>query len=116
MAKSQPKIDDIKGLTQWINFLWLKLRDLFSDESATTNDNYLPKIDDVNKKLVKSNIQDDGTTPKYGANKIWHSGNDGAGSELDADLLDGKHASNFENSSISLSSEASSTMHSSRAL
>lgn len=98
MAKSQPKIDDIKGLTQWINFLWLKLKDLFSDESATTNDNYLLKIDDVNKKLVKSNIQDDGTTPKYGANTLWHSGNDGSDSGLDADLLDGKHASEFATS------------------
>ena len=98
MAKSQPKIDDIKGLTQWINFLWLKLKDLFSDESATTNDNYLPKIDDVNKKLVKSNIQDDGTTPKYGTNTIWHSGNDGSDSGLDADLLDGYHASDFATS------------------
>jgi len=27
--------------------------------------------------------------------KIWHAGNDGAGSGLDADLLDGLHASNF---------------------
>lgn len=26
-------------------------------------------------------------------NKVWHSGNDGSGSGLDADLLDGKHAS-----------------------
>ncbi|MEW6104852.1 MAG: hypothetical protein AB1563_00570 [Bacillota bacterium] len=26
-------------------------------------------------------------------NKVWHAGNDGAGSGLDADLLDGKHAS-----------------------
>lgn len=26
---------------------------------------------------------------------VWHSGNDGAGSSLDADLLDGKHASEF---------------------
>lgn len=95
MAKAQPKIDDIKGLTQWINFLWLKLKDLFSAEGDTTNDNYLPKINDVDKKLVKSNIQDDGETPKYGANTIWHSGNGGSLSELDADLLDGKHASDF---------------------
>ena len=27
--------------------------------------------------------------------KVWHAGNDGAGSGLDADLLDGKHASSF---------------------
>jgi len=77
MAKTQPKIDDIKGLTQWINFLWLKLKDLFSAEGDTANDNYLPKINDVDKKLVKSNIHDDGITPKYGVDKIWHSGNDG---------------------------------------
>ena len=28
-------------------------------------------------------------------NKIWHAGNDGSGSTLDADLLDGQHASDF---------------------
>jgi hypothetical protein len=28
-------------------------------------------------------------------NKIWHAGNDGAGSGLDADTVDGKHASDF---------------------
>lgn len=89
-------------LIKGVNFTWLKIKNLFS--VSNTNDGYLPKIDDVNKKLVKSNIQDDGTTLKYGTNTIWHSGNDGSTSGLDADLLDGKHASNFENSSISLSS------------
>lgn len=34
-------------------------------------------------------------------NKVWHAGNDGAGSGLDADLLDGYHAG-FENSNIAL--------------
>ena len=29
------------------------------------------------------------------SNKIWHAGNDGSGSGLDADLLDGNHASSF---------------------
>ena len=33
--------------------------------------------------------------------KVWHAGNDGAGSGLDADLLDGYHAG-FENSNIAL--------------
>ena len=33
------------------------------------------------------------------ANKVWHAGNDGAGSGLDADLLDGKQASAFALSS-----------------
>lgn len=31
--------------------------------------------------------------------KIWHEGNDGAGSGLDADLLDGQHASSFAQAS-----------------
>lgn len=30
-------------------------------------------------------------TPRFDSNVIWHQGNDGAGSGLDADLLDGKH-------------------------
>lgn len=34
-------------------------------------------------------------------NKVWHAGNDGSGSGLDADLLDGYHAG-FENSNIAL--------------
>jgi hypothetical protein len=31
----------------------------------------------------------------YGGNTVWHAGNDGAGTGLDADLLDGNHASYF---------------------
>lgn len=34
-------------------------------------------------------------TPTVSGNTVWHAGNDGAGSGLDADLLDGKHASSF---------------------
>lgn len=30
-------------------------------------------------------------TPRFNSNTIWHSGNDGSGSTLDADLLDGQH-------------------------
>lgn len=37
----------------------------------------------------------------YKNNKVWHAGNDGSGSGLDADLLDGHHAG-FENNSIAL--------------
>lgn len=37
----------------------------------------------------------------YKNNKIWHAGNDGSGSGLDADLLDGYHAG-FQNSNIAL--------------
>ena len=35
------------------------------------------------------------------SSKVWHAGNDGTGSGLDADLLDGHHAG-FENSNIAL--------------
>lgn len=35
------------------------------------------------------------TASNFKQNIIWHSGNDGSGSGLDADLLDGYHASNF---------------------
>ena len=37
----------------------------------------------------------------YKNNKVWHAGNDGAGSGLDADLLDGYHAG-FENGNVTL--------------
>jgi len=36
-----------------------------------------------------------GTDVRINGNTAWHSGNDGAGSGLDADLLDGLHASAF---------------------
>lgn len=36
-----------------------------------------------------------GFNPYVGTNAIWHAGNDGSGSGLDADLLDGNHASAF---------------------
>ena len=35
------------------------------------------------------------TAISYKTNKIWHEGNDGSGSGLNADLLDGYHASDF---------------------
>lgn len=34
---------------------------------------------------------------KYGNQKVWHAGNDGSGSGLDADTVDGKHSSGFIN-------------------
>jgi len=44
-------------------------------------------------------LKSDGTITWMG-NKIWHAGNDGSGSGLDADLLDGKHASDFVQSPL----------------
>ena len=46
-----------------------------------------------------------GTT---GWNRIWHSGNDGSGSGLDADLLDGHHASYFAPASGNVTGSGSS--------
>ena len=37
-----------------------------------------------------------GSTATVSGNKVWHAGNDGSGSGLDADLLDGLHYSSFE--------------------
>jgi len=53
---------------------------------------YLPRYN-VAGWLENSKFTDDGTTPKYNANTIWHSGNDGAGSTLDADTIDGIESS-----------------------
>nr|DAT56142.1 MAG TPA: tail protein [Bacteriophage sp.] len=48
--------------------------------------------DDVNLGAL-FNVAKDGTLTRLG-NKIWDAGNDGSGSGLDADLLDGKHLGN----------------------
>lgn len=42
--------------------------------------------------IVTSDIYAGGQTTQY---KVWHEGNDGVGSGLDADTVDGKHASDF---------------------
>ena len=36
----------------------------------------------------------------YGGNTVWHAGNDGAGSGLDADLLDGLNSASFANAAF----------------
>ena len=36
----------------------------------------------------------------FNGNKVWHAGNDGAGSGLDADTLDGKHLSDIINGNV----------------
>jgi len=43
--------------------------------------------------IYNTNTYLTGTEGKIAGNKIWHAGNDGSGSGLDADLLDGKHLS-----------------------
>lgn len=39
-------------------------------------------------------------TPTISNNTIWHSGNDGTESGLDADMVDGKHLSDINNNAI----------------
>lgn len=51
---------------------------------------------DLNSSLTVSN-----SSITYKGNKVWHAGNDGSGSGLDADTLDGYHAG-FENSNVAL--------------
>lgn len=51
---------------------------------------------DLNSSLTVSN-----SSITYKGNKVWHAGNDGTGSELDADTLDGYHAG-FENYNVAL--------------
>lgn len=41
-------------------------------------------------------FNDDDGTFEINGNPVWHSGNDGAGSGLDADLLDGQHGSYYD--------------------
>lgn len=60
--------------------------------SATSNN------DDITKADLCINGNGDGTVTIRG-NNIWHAGNDGSGSGLDADTLDGKQASDFALSS-----------------
>ncbi len=43
-------------------------------------------------------------TPRFDGNVIWHQGNDGAGSGLDADLLDGKHLADILASNVASAS------------
>ncbi len=46
--------------------------------------------------IYNTNTYLTGTEGKIAGNKIWHAGNDGSGSGMDADLLDGKHWSDIQ--------------------
>jgi len=62
------------------------------------------KFSDVDNELnncVKINESNEFTQDQYvNGNLIWHAGNDGSDSGLDADLLDGKHANGFAYSEV----------------
>ena len=50
-----------------------------------------------------------GSTATVAGNKIWHAGNDGSGSGLDADLLDGKHLSDILASNVASATKLQTT-------
>lgn len=76
-----------------------KLEDLFSDASSGVTDHGdLTGLsdDDHTQYILVNGSRDFTSTPEVNNNVIWHAGNDGTGSGLDADLLDGLHAAAFE--------------------
>lgn len=56
---------------------------------AASNDNWATGYAGTRKTIIDYN------GIRYNGNYVWHAGNDGASSGLDADLLDGNHASAF---------------------
>lgn len=61
--------------------------------SGTPSTNYLPKFAATG--LSNSLVSDSGTALTYNGNTVWHAGNDGSGSGLDADFLDGLSSAAF---------------------
>ena len=71
---------------------------------STSNDNDISRIRNSNANLhldsganghLYLNNYSSGDVYANGANKVWHAGNDGSGSGLDADLLDGLDSNSF---------------------
>ena len=54
----------------------------------------LATVDDASDNILR--LSGTGASLQVGTNTVWHAGNDGSGSGLDADLLDGQHASAFQ--------------------
>lgn len=91
------------------NNVYLEILDNNTSDGTDDND-YTVTLDNINCTVTKYTTFTDGTQaspPIYSSittanneiildgNKVWHQGNDGGGSGLDADLLDGNHASAF---------------------
>ena len=66
--------------------------------SNTSKKGIISGIDNV--ELTSLDINCDINAVTVQSNKVWHAGNDGAGSGLDADLLDGYHGPGLELNSI----------------
>ena len=58
---------------------------------ATSNIYIRPNVDLVNEAVGTNGLIINAASLTYNANTVWHAGNDGSGSGLDADLLDGTH-------------------------
>jgi hypothetical protein len=69
---------------------------------------WLVVVDDASDNILRTNA----TAFQVGTSTVWHAGNDGSGSGLDADTLDGSHASAFAASSHTHSYAATSHTHS----
>ena len=67
-----------------------------SNYSGTLDSRYVKKSGDTMMgSLTVPSLAVSGSTATVSGNKIWHAGNDGSDSGLDADLLDGYHASSI---------------------
>lgn len=75
---------------------WKKLLDS-SNYSSIIGNSFVKKAGDtMTGKLTVPSLAVSGSTATVAGNTVWHAGNDGSGSGLDADLLDGYNASSFE--------------------
>lgn len=65
--------------------------------TSTLDTRYVKKSGDtMTGALTVPSLAVSGSTATVSGNKIWHAGNDGSGSGLDADLLDGYHIKNIQ--------------------
>lgn len=67
-----------------------------SNYTSTLDSRYVKKSGDtMTGALTVPSLAVSGSTATVSGNKVWHSGNDGSGSGLDADLLDGHHGNDY---------------------
>lgn len=96
--------DTLTGALNFANGTWNKV----GDDSAMGDcnkagllgikslNNNLPGIAFFNSSGTQiGSFYSEASVPKWNANTMWHAGNDGSGSDLDADKLDGKHLSDL---------------------
>jgi hypothetical protein len=70
---------------------------LLADSDASSASEYVSvKAGNNELKVISSAASTSTTNLTYNGNKVYHAGNDGSGSGIDADLLDGLHATDFQ--------------------